>query len=201
MWHTLGAMSPTAHLQSICLFPWLFMSEVFIHVTVVSVNITLTEFKKKKKKVLQPIQRQRANFVTAILEPTLLLSWEHLFRGDFSPSVQPGFSLFCTWQEETGSWPQTHGNTSLWVSRWLCDTRHNLPCYIPRKQYPAPHYLVMNPSSTIDQLKEPEQVINLSVLQIPECPNPMSGLHSLPHSVCESSKWADMHHALHRMPT
>ena len=59
----------------------------------------------------------------------------------------------------------------------------------------------MNPSSTIDQLKEPEQVINLSVLQIPECPNPMSGLHSLPHSVGESSKWADMHHALHRMPT
>ena len=43
----------------------------------------------------------------------------------------------------------------------------------------------MNPSSTIDQLKEPDQVMNLSGIQIPECLNPVSGLHSLPHSVSD----------------
>lgn len=194
-------MSPTAHLQSSCLFPWLFMLEVLIHVTVVSININRI---KKKKKVLQPIQRQRAKFVTAILEPTLFICWEHLFRGDFFPLCVAWFFSLLYLINFTSK-------KKLGLGRRLMGIRPfgfrggsvilgitSLATFPESSTLPDTTWLWI-PAAPSTSWRSLSRLLTSLCFRFLSAPTQWAG-YTAYLSVSESSKWADTHHALHRMP-
>lgn len=85
-----------AHLKLLYLFPWLFVPEVLLKLTEISIHIQQRWTVEKKPKWFWNNWARRHR-------RKLLPSWQHLSLSGIFPSVWPGFGLFCTWSSSSPS--------------------------------------------------------------------------------------------------